>query len=167
MAPETRPGDEFLGNPLSIHAVGDIAPRRPDPASIFSSVVATLRSSDLRVGHLECPLSARGTPAPNAKLAMRSDPAVALALRSIGFDALSVAGNHALDFGTIALTDTLAALRHSGIGACGVGASLEAARAPGIVAAKGRRVALLSYCWILPPGYAAERSRAGCSPLRA
>jgi poly-gamma-glutamate capsule biosynthesis protein CapA/YwtB (metallophosphatase superfamily) len=156
-----------LGNPLSIHAVGDIAPRRADPASIFNSVATALRSSDVRVGHLECPLSARGTPAPNAKLAMRSDPSVALALRSIGFDALSVAGNHALDFGAVALGDTLDALRNAGIGACGVGADLEAARAPAIVAAKGRRVALLSYCSILPTGYAAERARAGCAPLRA
>lgn len=156
-----------MGNPLSIHAVGDIAPRRPDPVTIFSSVAATLRGSDVRVGHLECPLSARGTPAPNAKLAMRSDPAVALALRSIGFDALSVAGNHALDFGIVALGDTLNALRDAGIGACGVGANIEAARAPAIIEANGRRIALLSYCSILPTGYAAERARAGCAPLRA
>jgi poly-gamma-glutamate synthesis protein (capsule biosynthesis protein) len=156
-----------LAIPFSIHAVGDIAPRRADPATIFASVADTLRGSDVRIGHLECPLSTRGTPAPNAKLAMRSDPAVANALRKVGFDALSVAGNHALDFGTVALTDTLAALRDAGIGACGVGASLEEARAPAIIEARGRRVAVLSYCSILPTGYAAERARAGCAPLRA
>jgi len=156
-----------LSTLLSIHAVGDIAPRRADPSSIFASVVDTLRASDLRVGHLECPLSTRGTPSPNAKLAMRSDPSVATALREIGFDALSVAGNHALDFGVLALSDTVDALRNAGIQMCGVGASLAHAREPAIVEARGRRVAVLSYSSILPVGYAAERARAGCAPIRA
>jgi len=156
-----------LTSSLSIHAVGDIAPRRDVPRSIFSSVADTLGASDVLVGHLECPLSSRGTPAPNAKLAMRSDPSVAVALREIGFDMLSVAGNHALDFGVIALSDTIDALHGAGIQMCGVGATLEHAREPAIVEACGRRIAMLSYCSILPVGYAAERSRAGCAPMRA
>lgn len=160
-------GDEFLGTPLSIHAVGDIAPRRNEPLSIFASVIKALSSSDLRIGHLECPLSNRGTPAPNAKLAMRTDPNVAGMLREVGFGALSLAGNHALDFGVVALRDTLDALRESGITACGAGATLEAARQPAIVETRGRRIAILSYSSILPVGYAAERARAGCAPMRA
>ena len=156
-----------MGTPLSIHAVGDLAPRRDNPDSIFASVIDTLRDSDLRVGHLECPLSNRGTPSPNAKLAMRTTPEVATTLRRVGFDAVSVGGNHALDFGVIALGDTLAALRDAGIKPCGTGANLEAARAPALIEARGRRVAVLSYCSILPVGYAAERARAGCAPLRA
>jgi poly-gamma-glutamate synthesis protein (capsule biosynthesis protein) len=156
-----------LRSPLSIQAVGDIAPRRPDPSSIFASVLDTLRNSDVRVGHLECPLSNRGTPSPNAKLAMRTDPSVATTLREVGFDALSIAGNHALDFGAGALADTVAALRDAGISTCGVGPTLTEARAPAIIEAQGRRIAMLSYCSILPTGYAAERARPGCAPMRA
>lgn len=159
--------EKALTSPFSIHAVGDIAPRRADPRSIFASVADTLRASDVRVGHLECPLSSRGTPAPNAKLAMRSDPSVAKALREIGFDMLSVAGNHALDFGVVALSDTVTALQDAGIQMCGVGASLARAREPAIIESRGRRVAMLSYCSILPVGYAAERARPGCAPIRA
>ena len=98
---------------------------------------------------------------------MRTDPSVAKDLRAVGFDAVSIAGNHALDFGVIALRDTLEALRDSGIAACGVGATLEEARRPAMIEARGRRVAVLSYSSILPYGYAAERARAGCSPIRA
>jgi hypothetical protein len=58
-------------------------------------------------------------------------------------------------------------LRGAGLAVCGAGASLEEARAPAIVEARGRRVAVASYCSILPVGYAAERARAGCAPLRA
>lgn len=156
-----------MRTPLVIHAVGDIAPRRPDPRSIFAGVADTLCDSDLRVGHLECPLSERGTPSPNAKLAMRTTPDVARILREVGFDALSLAGNHALDFGVVALADTLEALRAADIRGCGVGATLGEARKPAIVEARGRRVAVLSYCSILPTGYAAEPARAGCAPMRA
>jgi poly-gamma-glutamate synthesis protein (capsule biosynthesis protein) len=152
---------------ISIQAVGDIAPCRPDAAGIFGGVAETLRGSHLLVGHLECPLSTRGTPSPNAKLAMRSDPAVASVLRDVGFDAVSVAGNHALDFGAVALGDTITALREAGVAPCGGGATLEEARTPAIIEARGRRVAILSYCSILPTGYAAERARPGCAPMRA
>jgi poly-gamma-glutamate capsule biosynthesis protein CapA/YwtB (metallophosphatase superfamily) len=156
-----------LRKPLSIHAVGDIAPRRAEPSSIFAGVVDVLRDSDVLVGHLECPLSDRGTPSPNAKLAMRSPPAVATTLRDVGFDILSLASNHALDFGTGALADSLEVLRNAGIAACGVGPTLTAARAPALITNAGQRIAVLSYCSILPTGYAAERARPGCTPMRA
>ncbi len=156
-----------MRKPISIHAVGDIAPRRDDPAAIFAGVADALGDSDVRVGHLECPLSERGTPSPNAKLAMRTLPRVAATLREVGFDALSLAGNHALDFGAGALADTLVTLNAAGIAACGVGATLAAARAPALITRAERRIAVLSYCSILPTGYAAERARPGCTPMRA
>jgi hypothetical protein len=156
-----------LRSPLSVHAVGDIAPRRESPSSIFACAQDALRGGDALIGHLECPLTERGTPSPNAKLAMRTSPGIAAALREVGFDAVSLAGNHALDFGASALADTLAALRAAGVAACGVGARLAEARAPANFTANERRIALLSYCSILPEGYAAEPARAGCTPLRA
>ncbi len=70
---------------------------------------------------------------------MRTDPSVAATLREVGFDVLSMAGNHALDFGAEAAVDTVTALRAAGIGACGVGESLAEARAPAIIEARGRR----------------------------
>ncbi len=150
-----------------IHAVGDVAPRRADPASIFAGVTPRLADADLVFGQLECPLSDRGEPSPNAKLAMRTAPSVAPLLQDAGFDVMSIAGNHALDFGKVALADTLKALDHVGIARCGAGGGIAEARAPAIVDAGGQRIAFLSYTSILPAGYAAEVNRAGCAPMRA
>lgn len=152
---------------ITLHAVGDVAPRRPDPAEIFAGVGGKLSEADLLFGQLECPLSDRGEPAPNARLAMRTPPSVAPVLREAGFDVMSVAGNHALDFGTIALADTVTALDAAGIARCGGGANIAQAREPAIVERGGKRIAFLAYTSILPTGYAAETTKPGCAPMRA
>jgi poly-gamma-glutamate capsule biosynthesis protein CapA/YwtB (metallophosphatase superfamily) len=152
---------------LLVQAVGDVAPRRADAASIFGGVRGALGGADLLFGQMECPLSDRGTPAPNAKLAMRTDPAVAAVLAAQGFNVMSIAGNHAMDFGALALADTRVALERAGIRSCGAGATIADARRPAMVETGGRRVAVLAFCSILPDGYVAEEARPGCAPLRA
>ena len=152
---------------MRICAVGDVAPRRGDPATIFAATRDRLQSADLCFGQMECPISLRGTPSPNARLAMRTSPDVAPALRTAGFDLMSVAGNHALDFGAEALADTLAHLGAAGIAVAGAGANLAEARCPALIEAGSKRVALLAYSSILPTGYAADPSRPGCAPMRA
>jgi poly-gamma-glutamate synthesis protein (capsule biosynthesis protein) len=152
---------------VRICAVGDVAPRREDPAGIFAQVAPALAAADLCFGQMECPISERGTPSPHARLAMRTSPDVAPALAMVGFDVMSVAGNHALDFGADALADTLANLQQAGIAAAGAGANLAEARRPAMIQAGGKRIAVLAYSSILPAGYAADASRPGCAPLRA
>lgn len=152
---------------MRICAVGDVAPRRDDPASIFAASAQALRGADLCFGQMECPVSLNGSASPNARLAMRTTPDVAPALKAAGFGVMSVAGNHALDFGADALADTLEHLGSAGIALAGAGANLAEARRPAIVAAGGRRVALIARSSILPTGYAADARRPGCAPMRA
>jgi hypothetical protein len=152
---------------LVIHAVGDIAPKRIEPASIFKSVASRISDADILFGQMECTLSTRGLPAPNAKLAMRTDPSVASALRDTGFHVMSLAGNHSLDFGAIALLDSLEHLKASNIKTCGAGANIAEARRPAIQEVGNLRIAFLAYSSILPAGYAAEAQKPGCSSMRA
>jgi Bacterial capsule synthesis protein PGA_cap len=58
-------------------------------------------------------------------------------------DCVTLANNHALDYGLDALADTLDHLAAAGIAAVGAGADLERARRPAILAAGGLRVAVL------------------------
>jgi len=148
-------------------AVGDVAPRRPDPDSMFSRVKTCLQRGDLVFGQLETTLSERGTPVPHARLAMRSAPATAQAIRAAGFGILSFAGNHCMDWGTDAFQDTLTCTRAAGLEVCGAGATIEAARTPVIVERNGIRCAFLAYSSVLPQGYWAESNRPGCAPMRA
>jgi poly-gamma-glutamate synthesis protein (capsule biosynthesis protein) len=133
---------------------------------MFSALDGAFRA-DIVFGQMECVLSDRGSPAPGARLPMRSSPAIAAVLASVGFQVMSVAGNHAMDYGGDALCDTTAHLRAAGIAACGGGANIAEARRPAFLDAKGLRIAFLAYSSILPEGYAADRRRPGCAPLRA
>ncbi len=148
---------------LRICAVGDVAPKRDHPGSIFTDVAPVLQSADLCFGQLECTISDLGSPSPNAGLAMRTSPEVAPVLRDAGFTLMSTAGNHALDFGAEALADTLTHLDRAGIAHAGADANLSAARAPVV----RDKVALIAATSILPTGYAADKGRPGCNPMRA
>jgi poly-gamma-glutamate capsule biosynthesis protein CapA/YwtB (metallophosphatase superfamily) len=151
----------------TVLACGDVGVKRADCASMFAACASTLQSADLCFAQLETTLSDRGAKAPNARLAMRSPPAMASAARAAGIDVMSFAGNHCLDYGYEALADTLQHAADAGIALCGAGPTLDAARRPALLDISGVRVALLARNSILPEGYAAAADKAGCAPLRA
>ena len=148
-------------------ATGDVGGRRDDLPSIFRGCHELLASGDLTFGQLETTISARGAIVPNARLAMRSEPEMARAARDAGFDVMSFAGNHCLDWGYEAFQDTLAHARDAGLTLCGAGSDLEEARQPIFAKAGDVPVAFIAASSILPEGYAADERKAGCAPLRA
>ncbi len=153
--------------PLSLLAVGDVAACRETPGGIFRGCREALKSGDLLFGQLEATVTDRGAKAPNARLAMRSPPAMAAAAREAGFDVMSFAGNHGMDWGLEGFTDTLDHCARAGISLCGAGMTLAEARRPAIIERCGLRIAFLAYCSILPEGYQADRARPGVVPMRA
>jgi poly-gamma-glutamate synthesis protein (capsule biosynthesis protein) len=117
-----------------------------DPADLFSDdVVAAAHEADLFVLNLECAISTRGErwPDPSKPFFFRAPPNAADALRHLGVDCVTVANNHALDFGAVALLDTVRYLSNAGIAAVGAGADEAAARAPVVLDASGSRVAVV------------------------
>jgi poly-gamma-glutamate capsule biosynthesis protein CapA/YwtB (metallophosphatase superfamily) len=152
---------------ITIMACGDVGVKRSDCASMFTGCAPTLRQADLCFAQLETTISVRGAKVPNAKLAMRSPPAMARAARDAGIGVMSFAGNHCLDFGYEAFEDTLQHAAAAGIALCGAGKTLEIARRPALLEAGGVRVAVLAASSILPEGYAAEAEKPGCAPMRA
>jgi poly-gamma-glutamate synthesis protein (capsule biosynthesis protein) len=86
------------------------------PAALFSeAVVAIAREADLFVLNLECCISDRGSPFPGRVFHFRAPPAAADALAALGVDCVTLANNHALDFGPEALEDSCEHLRRVGI----------------------------------------------------
>ena len=152
---------------IVLYAMGDIAPDRKDPGSIFQHVAGILSKGDIAFCQLEAVLSDRGTPLPQARLACRGKPQIAHALKEAGFDVVSFAGNHCMDLGREAFFDTISALQEQGLLVIGVGRDIEEARKPAVVECKGARIAFLAYNSILPQGYWADVDRPGCVPLRA
>ena len=148
-------------------AVGDVAPDRDDPATIFDHVRARLRQADLGFCQLEVNLTTRGERLPQARHTMRGKPEIADALVGAGLEVVSFAGNHCMDWGATGLTDTLDNLQRAGAMQVGTGRDIDAARAPVILYRGGLRVGFLSVNSILPQNYWAEENRAGCAPMRA
>lgn len=118
------------GQTRTVFLAGDVGPCRSNPHTMFDRVRTTLGAGDLGVCQLEPVLSRRGTPLPQARLAMRTDPAAAEAIRQAGFHAVSFASNHCMDWGREAFFDTVEALQSAGLAPVGVGANIEEARRP-------------------------------------
>ena len=149
-------------------ATGDIAPDRPDADECFSETKDILQAADLTFGQLETSFAENGTRLPPARHAVLTAPEAAGAIGRAGFDIISCAGNHCLDWGPDALAQTIRNLSVSGVRVVGAGENILAARAPVISELPdGTRIAMLAYSSILPQDYWATESRAGCAPMRA
>jgi poly-gamma-glutamate capsule biosynthesis protein CapA/YwtB (metallophosphatase superfamily) len=133
------------------------------PESLFAPEFAEIaHEADLFVLNLECCISERGTrwAAPGKAFFFRAPPSAAEALAVLGVDCVSLANNHALDFGEEALQDTFDHLARVGVAWAGAGADLDRARAPAVLRAGAFRLGVLSLC-DHPEDFAAGPSRPG------
>ncbi|HXF56048.1 MAG TPA: CapA family protein [Actinomycetota bacterium] len=134
-----------------------------EPHWLFDpALVEACREADLFVLNLECCISERGSPwpRPGKPFFFRAPPVAVRALAHIGVDCVTLANNHALDFGEEALLDTLRLLEEAGIAAVGAGADVEAARRPAVLEARGFRLAVLGVT-DHPDDFAAGEGRPG------
>ncbi|MGH3320809.1 MAG: CapA family protein [Streptosporangiaceae bacterium] len=151
-------GDTMLGRSVAERLAAEEA-----PDALFSpGLRAVAAEADLFVLNLECCLSERGEPwpDPDKPFFFRAQPVAAEALASLGVDCVTLANNHALDFGVDALLDTPAHLSRVGIATVGAGAGEEDARRPATLEAAGVRVGVVGVT-DHPRAYAAGRSRPG------
>jgi poly-gamma-glutamate synthesis protein (capsule biosynthesis protein) len=68
-----------------------------------------------------------------------------MSLSMAGFDVLTLANNHAMDYGAVGLQDTLQILNQYSLQVVGAGNDSAAARAPVLIERNGMRVAFLGY----------------------
>jgi poly-gamma-glutamate synthesis protein (capsule biosynthesis protein) len=119
---------------------------RYGPAVPWEGVAPLLNQADLAVANLECVLTTQGQ-AMDKRYLIRAHPHLGQALVEGGLDLVTVANNHALDYGQAGLDETLATLGDLGIEAVGAGPSGDADRAhrAALFTLNGVRVALLGY----------------------
>ena len=112
-------GDMMIGTDYPQNHLPD-----DDGAGFLAAVTPVLRDADLAFGNLEGVLMEGGEPAKkcrnlNACYLFRSPPRYAEHYRAAGFDVLSLANNHARDFGEEGRDSSAAALEAVGIAASG------------------------------------------------
>lgn len=142
----------YAGEFITVAAVGDIMMGTDHPEDllppnggegIFNSVAGLLKGQDIVIGNLEGPLLDGGTPAKCAEAGMncyefRTPASFVRRLKEAGFNAMSIANNHAFDFGIEGVESTVAALGSAGIGAAG-------GRETALIEAGGKRVAVAGF----------------------
>lgn len=152
---------------ITLYAVGDVLPERDEPATIFDKTREVIKQGDLAFCQLEANISEQGTRLPQARHTTRIQRSAATAIADAGFNVVSFAGNHCMDWGREAFFDTIDALKEESINVVGVGANIQEAREPIIVEKNGVKTAFIAYSSILPQCYWAEADRPGCAPMRA
>lgn len=173
-APAVEPAPALVApepaQPIRITLVGDIMlggsaaefMRRHGYDYAFDEVRAELARGDVVFGNLEGPLTDGGEPHPDKRYLFRTPPArVAPALARAGFDVVSLANNHTLDYGPAGLFDTLDSLHDAGIHAVGAGMDAARARRPAVIEVNGHRVGFLAYSNTFPEAFWAEAHRPG------
>src|SRR5918994_1805642 len=150
-------GDTMLGR-----GVAEALEARQPRALVAPEVVAVAREADLFLLNLECCISERGRPWPDPRkpFFFRAPPQATQLLALLGVDCVTLANNHALDFGEAALLDTFTHLADAGIAWVGAGATVEQARAPVVLEAAGTRLAVVA-ATDHPEEYAAGPARPG------
>ncbi len=136
-------GDVCLGdqwyNMRSYHQKGD------DITNHFSDTVrGWLSAADITLMNCECTLSDRGSPTPGKLYTFRGKPENAGIFTELGVDIVSLANNHAHDYGEEAFLDTMTALDEVGVAYVGGGTNRDEAMAYKSFVAEGMKIAYVA-----------------------
>lgn len=167
---ESRIGDGFV-----LAAVGDCITARPvapllDADAGFAGVAARLWDATVSVGNLETSIvdlrGFRGSPRTVDDWNLCAEPAVADDMAALGFDLMSRANNHAMDWGIDGMRETGRRVDEVGIVHAGAGEALAHARAPQYVQTPHGRVGFVSLYALDPWDNDAALDQFGQVPAR-
>ena len=170
VAPTTR-GPRGNGTPITFAFAGDVnfpeewdtedgpppdAPPlaervRADPTHVLDAITPVLADADLTMVNVETAITDGGEPVAGKNYHFRSPPQTFEALKAAGVDVVTMANNHALDYGPSGLQDTFAAIDAGDLPVTGLGHDANQAYAPYRTTIKGQRIAILSASdWLEP-----------------
>lgn len=125
----------------------------------FLKIADEMKKADLVFGNLESQISDKGQNV-GSIYSFRASPEAIEGLVFAGFDVLSPANNHALDYGREALADSLKRLVAAGLAPVGAGQEAQAF-APAIKTIKGTRIAFFAYTDLGPKSWLAGKDEIG------
>lgn len=115
----------------------------------FLQVRDELQQVDYAIVNLETAVTKRGVPQ-QKQFNFRTGKNSIVALKDAGFQMVSLANNHAMDFGEIGLLDTIDYLNKVGLAHIGAGRNSEEAYAAEVIEIKGKQIAILGFSRVLP-----------------
>ncbi len=109
-----------------------------------SDLIDEMRNADIFMINNECTFTTRGTPIPDKTYTFRGKPEHVKILNDIGADIVSLANNHAYDYGEVSLLDSMDTLQNASIPYVGAGRNIEEASKPVYFIANDIKIAFLS-----------------------
>jgi poly-gamma-glutamate synthesis protein (capsule biosynthesis protein) len=126
----------------------------------FLKVAEALEGTDILFGNLEGPISDKGIKV-GSIYSFRNNPEAIEGLTFAGFDVISLANNHAFDYGREALEDTFLRLKNAGIDYVGAGFNKGEAYSPVVKEINGMRIGVLAYTNLGPETWKATEINSG------
>ena len=164
-------GDTVLGYNLETHydqLVGAGVPAEAVWPIYFKGVRSILTAADIAIVNLECPFTEAGDSEKLTKnFNFKARPEMVRMLSDAGIDVVSIANNHAADFGKAGIRQTLDTLTRAGIAHFGAGTNLPRARTPAILERNGLKIGFTGFYFQAEPDMLepelvyATRKRAG------
>lgn len=140
---------------------------RTHAESAFLEARGYLGGADVTFTNLETAVMGRHGGTPIKPSVHYAPPTVLDGLKEMGFNALSLANNHAGDIGPNGILSAVEEAQARGFAVAGAGATRAAAAAPGLIQTPKGRVAVLAYAsGALPADGGATDTRPGVNELR-
>lgn len=156
-----------MTTPLRLVVGGDVyleSGRREAP---FAALQHHLGKVDLFFYNLEAPITARSAPAPDRLYAMKMARDVLPVVVDSGVHVVSLAHNHALDYGVEGLLDTVEILREHNIRFVGAGVNAAEAYGARLLTVQGVRIGFLALTTNFPfEWYRATEQQPGVAGVR-
>ena len=166
------------GEPVTIAFAGDMnfegvnrTRLDADPTSVLAAIAPALGAADLAVGNLETTLGTAGSPWPDKEFTFQAPATAVDALRAAGFDTVSMANNHGMDYGAAGLADSLAVARaQTDRFIIGIGGDENEAYRPFVTTVRGQRIAVIGATQVLGdsmiPAWTATPTQAGLASAK-
>ncbi len=159
----TLVGDVMLGR-----NVGDLIDQQGSSYP-FTETKDHLSSSDITFCNLENPVTDEDTPFLQKTYQFKADPSTVNGLVWAGFDVVSLANNHIMDYGPTGANDSITNLEDSGLHHVGLwhgqDAAVDAIQRPMIINSSGTKVGFLAYTEAIPSSVEGSIDQAGPCPL--
>lgn len=135
---------------IKISILGDICPTsdyRPlwDNGSAFNAIKPLLEDSDLKIVNLECPATNETTALEKCGPCLKAKPKDIKLIKETGFNLISLANNHILDFKEKGVLQTLETLKAENLDYVGAGANDKEAGLYKIYEIKGKKIGVIAF----------------------
>ncbi len=133
-------------------------------ANPFKYVAKEVSSSDYAVLNLETAVTTKTIPYPDKQYNFKADVSLLTKIKESGFDLVSLANNHTMDYGRAGLFDTFANIKASKLVYIGAGRNEAESYAAKTVKVKGKTIKIIAFSNVLPtPDWYATSNKSGIS----